>query len=678
MNQNNKLVACAYLNACMDGGIFDPTEMLKKVIIDVLHRNAGRKIGIIEIGSGITTSWGFGVPEATIAHHMRSPQIKDFWEKGTDQKFQIVSTSSAFDALDKEKRHAKDCIESASKAIARELILNRLNDQYTPNKILSSWLETGPLGIVGFDPSSFEPQIDPVVNAIIMKCGGVGGARNSEFLENLTTIAMGDVLYRALEISTAITRPNDSDEDKDAHSMSEVSIFLDTGLVSRILGFYLEDEEAISKSFIQLCRKTGANIYVFEHTLDEFNAVCSDGLRRSLTSTDSPMPRYLLEKSITTSEAALLISSARETLAGMGIKVVEKPSYGHENREFEPDFTALQNSISAGFGYRTADNDTRGTQADFYDSLSIRSIYVLRKGEPKTGLEKCNAIFVTNSFNLQQSVHRHMKDVFSSRGETNIVQLCMTEKLLATRLWLKLPTPYTGDAKIKVVQSALGSLKPPPKVKDRFFKYIADLVEQNKIDGGRQIEVALSMHAERALAAEYTLNKTGYEIAFPSILNGALQEINDKYNAAKLKGKAENKADLLALEADLLDLKREYTNNLEMLERENSERVRKLELQIQNDRMEIQSEEEKNIKVEEKFSNTGKWIRAIVNIIFVSGAVFLAELYPVLVKEEKFQIESFIIFSVICAVGLFYFSFQLDSEKTWIALHKWKQKRGKK
>jgi hypothetical protein len=194
MNLNSKLVACAYLNASLDGGVFDPTELLKKVIIDVLHTHAGKEIGILDLSEGIRKSWGFAVPEATIADHLQSGQVRGFWTRNLNRKFQVIATSDAFDALDLGKAEAKNCIDAVSRSIARELLIARLNTQYTPSQILSDWLETGPLGIAGFDPNSVEASIDPMVHAIIMKCSGVNAEKNSDFLDNLTTIAMGDLL----------------------------------------------------------------------------------------------------------------------------------------------------------------------------------------------------------------------------------------------------------------------------------------------------------------------------------------------------------------------------------------------------------------------------------------------------------------------------------------------------
>jgi len=140
--------------------------------------------------------------------------------------------------------------------------------------------------------------------------------------EYLETIVKGDIL------ATAIFLPDPS---RAAQKFRKTSVYLDTSVLVFALGYAGESRAAPAREMLELLYQAGADLRCFSHTADEIRSIltaCAYRIERNqLVDSYGPSIEYFLERGFPASEIRIFIEKLEKDLAGLRVKIVDKPPF---------------------------------------------------------------------------------------------------------------------------------------------------------------------------------------------------------------------------------------------------------------------------------------------------------------------------------------------------------------
>ena len=369
--------------------------------------------------------------------------------------------------------------------------------------VLEDWLDSSSLSFLGGNNPAYAAGNDErEINRIVAIA-----LTDPTFAKDLSDVAIGDALYRAIKEITEYAvevKPekaaSEDDQIKDAiaiysSAMKGVALFFDTRFVLRILGYVADELSKAATELISLARQLDAKTCVFRHNLEEIQRIFDSvaiNLQHNLG--EGEIASYAFEHGLLPADLIELGMELEKNCQRVGIEVIDAP-------ELTTQLSINERQLDSQLEVDLRQSYERARQTDV-DSLA--AIYRLRKGEPKRFLEKCDALFVTTNKSLADSSVRYFRQFFKELGKANRVQLCMTDVVLATRLWTKLPTSYDKLPRQQIVAHALSSLRPNQILLDKFRSHLQSFVTEDKISDEQAARVKLSTFASKILALEHS------------------------------------------------------------------------------------------------------------------------------------------------------------------------------
>ena len=351
--------------------------------------------------------------------------------------------------------------------------------------------------VKGTDIDKFD---EAAIRIVVRTTGILSGKRDEDAINDLTSVAIGDMLFQAVATVSEMDHIEDKTFENDQKKMEQVSIYLDTGVVFRAFGFLGVEREEAAGELLSMMKETGCRLNVFEHTLNEMQESIYAVAERLGTKAYGPLVNWSIENSKDSSDLLEIADSLSENLAEIGINVVDRPRI---REELTLDENKLDWQIESEV---KQDNQT----ARLRDIDSLTSIFRLREGEPKKTLESCDALFVTTNKSLSRASDKYFREHFKSEGQKNIAQICMTDVVLASRLWVKLPTSFANVPQQTMISHALSSLRVDKDLKDNFDKYLDSLVQNGKLKDKEAAILKLSAFTRQLLAVQ--TNRRNQEI----------------------------------------------------------------------------------------------------------------------------------------------------------------------
>lgn len=320
--------------------------------------------------------------------------------------------------------------------------------------------------------------------------------RGFEYLE---TIVKGDIL------ATAIFLPDPS---RAAQKFRKTSVYLDTSVLVFALGYTGESRAAPAREMLDLLYQAGADLRCFSHTADEIRSIltaCAYRIERNqLVDSYGPSIEYFLERGFTASEIRIFIEKLEKNLAGLRVKIVDKPPF---EADYMVDEQQLAEHIKKYVTYR-ADN------ALWRDVSSISSVIRLRGGHETPRVEECRAVFVSTNGGLVRAAHEFGR----SEGAANSVSPALTDHALTNMLWLKLPVQAQDLPRKRLIAASYAATQPDDKLWTKFLEQLAKDRASSTVSEEDYYLLRHSLQARAALM-EITL---GEDEAFTA---GTVQEI---------------------------------------------------------------------------------------------------------------------------------------------------------
>lgn len=421
------LATLAILKANLDVDGRDVLDMLAPLVaFSISKARLGKDFSASDVKSVVVEVLGLDLPVRAIDRILRRLGKKG--QVSRDRGRYYVVEGNVDPVLFEEKRsvllrRSADVVEGLRSFVSDEYnvswsteeardALETYADSYSVDCIRAS-RDVSSVPVHGKSPKSASFLVSSFVNHLSL--------RDSRRFELLLDVVKGRMLANAVLGEDLVDQ---------RQMFKGTTLFLDTSLVFGILGLHGAAEEHLATDVIRLGCKAGVSWGVFEHTLDEADAILRDvqlrlggGRRRS---DRGAVYRHARDAGHNASDIILMRSQLLGELQAKGVQLHPTPRHDPSR---QIDELALEKEFQeAGLRHNNA-------AALRHDINSIRSVYRLRGHARPKALERCRAALLTQNGALARAVCAFGKRHEASRQIAAVV----TEYSLANLLWLKLP-----------------------------------------------------------------------------------------------------------------------------------------------------------------------------------------------------------------------------------------------
>jgi hypothetical protein len=547
----NTLIAYAYLKTSFDNGATSPLEILDKVVLrSLLTENNGIDIASTKVK--VKKFWGIDVPISVLQHNINRLIGKGYLKRhkiGNDNRYSIDITQVERDDIRSRERSARAQYERIKNKISSVLLSIGNPYKLESDEIIEKWLDHSAISFLGGQAEAkFASEEDREVNRVVAIAGRIpDDQHDEEFLSDLGQLCLGDVLYRTVrEITSSDLEENSLEGTLISLPMSRVDVYLDVGIIFRYFGYFGAQHATAARELLLMAKQTGCNLKIFTHTLEEFSEgiiAVAEKIRSHPSRVYGPILTYAIENGSSASDLFEEAANALQRINSIDVAVADKP---------KPDIPLNLNEVLLDYMIEIGvkqDNDLARKR----DVDSLAGIFRLRQGNKKDKLEDCNAIFVTHNKSLSDAAHKYFRKHFKEEGIINIVQLCMTDVVFATRLWTKLPTGINWIPRNQIISFTLGNLIPSNAVRERFLSKLRELARNSKITDDEMLRVQYSRFTDQILAQNYRnpddIEEEQVKNALTAVIDKERAKLNARVEEGRLEGIAESEKVFKQLQA---------------------------------------------------------------------------------------------------------------------------------
>jgi hypothetical protein len=305
-------------------------------------------------------------------------------------------------------------------------------------------------------------------------------SKDRQVFEDIVALVQGNLLTNALYLP---------DPGRVQQRFKHTRVYLDTSIIAFAAGYAGPTCAAPSLELVGLLKEHGAELYCFQHTLDELRGIldaCAERLRYGrFRDSFGPSMEYFIETGRTSSDVELMAARLNEKLRSLVITVDEKPPY---EKNYQVDEGGFEAAIEAEIHYNSP-------RARVHDVDSISAIARLRGGRESYSPESSCALFVTTN----SALARVTRQFFQHEASPGVVALCMTDYALGNLLWLKNPTKGPDLPRKQLLAQAFAAMQPPDPLWKKYLAETARLQEQGRISAEDYYLLRYSLAAKSAL-----------------------------------------------------------------------------------------------------------------------------------------------------------------------------------
>lgn len=444
----------------------DFIDTLRPFISYVISKSGLKTFESHVIQQAILNEFGLALPRHTVDLVLRRFCKDNQLEKSNNQYVVIGIENSLeeFEAARKDSlnhqdstvkgliEHAKNRLETPLSNEDAEGFLNNYIDQYSI-ECIKAFKEQSIVPVHGSSKKNWHYIVSSYCNYI--------SNEDPEQFRYLVTVVIGRMLSNAL-----------LGEDLSSIKMNfkDTSAYLDTPILLRLLGLLGEIPKLLAEEMLLLLSKAEARIAVFDHNLDEIEAILKSAEHFLLQASGGhgDVLINLREVGYTPSDVAMVRATIPDRLSAHKVYIDKTPEYVPS---LQIDEAALVKEMeSAGVFYR-ADAAKR------CDINSIRSIYVLRRGTHPRRVEDSKAIFVTNNAGLARAAYAYGR----RHEESSELSTAITDFSLTNLLWLKSPVDYIEVPRAMIAANCFAALRPTEQFWAHFLNQVEKLSKEGKV-----------------------------------------------------------------------------------------------------------------------------------------------------------------------------------------------------
>jgi hypothetical protein len=286
-------------------------------------------------------------------------------------------------------------------------------------------------------------------------------------------------------------------------TLPQLTVYLDTPVVLRMLGWAPEPLVAAAAEMLSLLREFKVSTRVFKHTIVEIQGILEGarmGIRHALAvkpAHRSNVPRgasgevvqYLIANNKTAADVEQMSADLERELMKLGVSPDDGPDYPDL-----PDFSekGLEETLQKVVRYRERPPLLKDVQ-------SLASVHILRRGQPTHDLRRLRALFVTDNERLVRASRNYFKRANLESG----IPHCMTDLSLTTQLWVRKPEKSPQIPRMFLIAESYAALNPDPETWERYLAAIERQAKRGAIDD-RQVKILVYSNDARERFLEIT------------------------------------------------------------------------------------------------------------------------------------------------------------------------------
>lgn len=610
---NSSIASLAILKVNWDKG-HDYVDNFVPFALEAIGHSDTTPITVGNVQQYIKAHFGLQIPQGAINTLLKRVSVKGFIKKEarvfvrTDKEIETDISSILADALRQQRAlftnlaafANRDGKNNWSEDDAGNALLGYLETEFIP--ILAAQLNGTPIPTPESNPSSAQLVIGKFIVEVSEK--------DPQTFSFLDTIAKGHMLATALFLPDIALA---------SQKFKDLTVFLDTKILLRALGFEGKGLQDYSKEFLTLLYESNISLCCFDTTVDEVRRILTKAqhLLRNPREVNRSFLVYehFVASNVSPSDVELIINDVPRGLQRLRIFEKERPKH---TEELGIDENRLRELLRA-------EMPEQADEALFHDIDCLTAIHRLRKGKVSMHIETCKYLFVTPNNVIAKAGTIFFNEHYKQEG----VPLCINDHTMATLAWVKHPNLDNGLQRDRLIATAYAAMQPPPKL----WKQYLDEVERLRVKGDLSED---NYHLLRfsTVAKAALMESTSGEVS--AFTEGTIEEILDR---AKAEARFET-------ETKLRD---------EIAKREAAEQwARSANDDLQKSRRDIE------LRLEAISLAYGRFVRRLVNfmvLLLVPLGMYQAHSLPLPVDDEfRAQVALLLQGSLFLALGFALFS----------------------
>lgn len=274
---------------------------------------------------------------------------------------------------------------------------------------------------------------------------------------------------------------------------THTDVYCDTGVLLPALGYADPMYAEPCTALLTQLRSMKISPRCFAHTREEvYRALANCAWRLQadrLGDAYGPVMAYFIEQRMTGSDVRLLMEQLDDNLRGIGVQVVDKPSY--DQHPYVIDHEGLACALAKAI-------PDHSEAALAHDVESIAAVMRLRAGLHPRHVEDCRAVFATKNATL---VHVSREFLSHELGEGE-VSPSITDSALTNILWLKQPTAAPELPRKRVIADCYAATQPSAQLWRQFVTEVEKLRLNNELETDDYYNLRYSLRAREYLMEE--------------------------------------------------------------------------------------------------------------------------------------------------------------------------------
>lgn len=463
ISDQNAIVSLSILKSNMDYARKDYLDMLLPFVKHVLYMTEEASLSSLDVKNMIFNEFSLKIPESVITLIAKRLVKENILER-ENKRYNIIGTIND-NGFQEKRASAKRQIG----AVARDFI------EFSKNNNGHVTDEEHALSVFNVFLSSFSidclrcymegtalPEIQESKKDIALVGMYIKHIHDCDphMMEHFITIVKGQMLANSLLCDSLAQTPK---------NFSNVTFYLDTPFVIRLLGLEGDARQMAVKETLDLVKHLSGRFSIFEHTYDEIQSVVDGAIDHfDLPSGRGNIIFEMRKAGKKRTDLILLRSNLEQEIENLGIQIKKAIRYSAQFQINEED---LENVIASEIHFY---NNKRAIE---YDINSIRSVYTIREGTNTKYIENCKAILVTTNNALAKAAFKFGKDFESSRSVSTVI----SHFSLANIAWLKSPMQAPDLPLKEVLSYAHAALQPEEHLWKFYLKTIAEHLASGKI-----------------------------------------------------------------------------------------------------------------------------------------------------------------------------------------------------
>lgn len=337
-------------------------------------------------------------------------------------------------------------------------------------------------------------------------------------------------------------------------SFKNLNLYLDTGLILRLLGVEGEEIQSAYSKFLDELKDQGVNLFVFRHTYDEIMGILQN-CRYWIDNPNydplkaRPVLRCFKAQNYRESDVQMFINKVDNILDGHGIKQIGTPD--PNIYRYQIDEEKLQSFIADAYRISDPSEFLEKEHIIQRDIQSISAVYKLREGKKPQNIRQAGHIFITTNSTLAYANTNFEKEEY---GGGFYIPSSTTDIFIGTLIWLRNPQKVTEINERKVITDIYAALQPSKELLERYITELEKLKGNKTITEDDYLLLRDSQVATNLLTEETLGDPDKFTSRTPiEILDKMGREANERYlqekkeheeTKAKLKSKEEEKGKL--------------------------------------------------------------------------------------------------------------------------------------